>query len=88
MYLNLSASEENYIKAIFHLQGETDTVSTNALAARLHTKPASVTDMMKKLNAKKVLHYKPYYGFYLSAEGKRIALTIIRRHRLWEFFLA
>lgn len=70
------------------MQMESDTVTTNALAARLNTRPASVTDMMKKLNAKKLLHYKPYYGFYLSAEGKKAALTIIRRHRLWEYFLA
>jgi DtxR family Mn-dependent transcriptional regulator len=66
----------------------TEAVTTNALAEKLQTRPASVTDMMKKLNAKKLLHYKPYYGFYLSTEGKKIALNIIRRHRLWEFFLA
>ncbi len=86
--MNFSNTEENYIKAIYHLQAETETVSTSALAARLHTKPASVTDMMKKLNGKKLLHYKRYHGFYLSAEGKRIALNIIRRHRLWEYFLS
>ena len=83
-----SQSEENYLKTIFHLQVGTDAVSTNALAEKLRTKPASVTDMMKKLNAKKLLHYKPYYGFYLSNEGKKIALNVIRRHRLWEYFLA
>jgi DtxR family Mn-dependent transcriptional regulator len=88
MALNYTTSEENYLKAIFHLQGEEDTVTTNVLADKLQTKPASVTDMMKKLNAKKLLHYKPYYGFSLSPEGKRIALSVIRRHRLWEFFLA
>jgi DtxR family Mn-dependent transcriptional regulator len=88
VHLNFSISEENYIKTIFHLQEESGTVSTNALADKLQTKPASITDMMKKLNAKKILHYKPYYGFYLSTGGKRIALSIIRRHRLWEFFLA
>lgn len=64
------------------------TVTTNALAEKLKTKPASVTDMMKKLSAKKLLNYKPYYGFSLSAEGKKIAVFIIRRHRLWEFFLS
>src|SRR5215211_7781138 len=83
-----SQSEENYLKTIYHLQVGNDAVTTNALAEKLHTKPASVTDMMKKLNAKKLLHYKPYYGFYLSTEGKKIALNVIRRHRLWEFFLA
>jgi DtxR family Mn-dependent transcriptional regulator len=65
-----------------------EAVTTNELAEKLQTKPASVTDMMKKLNAKKLLHYRPYYGFYLSNEGKKIALNVIRRHRLWEYFLA
>ena len=83
--MNYTESEENYLKAIFHLQTEGGNVTTNALAEKLQTKPASVTDMMKKLDAKKLLHYKPYYGFTLSAEGKRIALFIIRRHRLWNF---
>ena len=86
--MNFTTSEENYLKAIFHLQEKEDTVTTNALAEKLQTKPASVTDMMKKLNAKKLLHYKPYYGFSLSAEGKKIALLIVRRHRLWEYFLS
>ncbi len=86
--LNYSTSEENYIKAIFHLQGGQTTVTTNALAEKLNTKPASVTDMMKKLKAKKLLHYQPYQGFRLSNEGKKVALDIVRRHRLWEFFLA
>jgi len=86
--LNYSTSEENYIKAIFHLQKETATVTTNALANDLKTKPASVTDMMKKLKLKKLLHYKPYQGFRLSREGNKVALGIIRRHRLWEYFLA
>jgi DtxR family Mn-dependent transcriptional regulator len=86
--LNYTNSEENYLKAIFHLQVDNGTVTTNALADKLSTKPASVTDMMKKLNAKKLLNYKPYYGFSLSVEGKKIALHVIRRHRLWEYFLS
>ena len=86
--MNYTTSEENYIKTIFHLQIDEGVVTTNAVAEKLQTKPASVTDMMKKLNAKKLLHYKPYYGFSLSPEGKKIALSIIRRHRLWEFFLS
>jgi DtxR family Mn-dependent transcriptional regulator len=88
MRLNYSNSEENYLKTIFHLQTDSDNVSTNAVAQELQTTAASVTDMMKKLNAKKLLHYKPYYGFSLSEEGKKIALNIVRRHRLWEFFLS
>ena len=85
--LNYSTSEENYIKAIFHLQKD-GTVTTNELSAELQTRPASVTDMMKKLKTKKLVHYKAYRGFRLTAEGIRVALLIIRRHRLWEFFLA
>jgi DtxR family Mn-dependent transcriptional regulator len=86
--LNYSTSEENYLKAIYHLQTDGGTVTTTALADKLQTKPASVTDMMKKLSAKKLLNYKPYYGFSLSTEGKKIALFIVRRHRLWEYFLS
>jgi DtxR family transcriptional regulator, Mn-dependent transcriptional regulator len=87
--LNFSTSEENYIKAIFHLQqSAAGTVTTNELANELRTKPASVTDMMKKLKVKKLLHYQPYQGFRLSQEGNKVALGIIRRHRLWEYFLA
>jgi DtxR family Mn-dependent transcriptional regulator len=54
----------------------------------MKTKPASITDMLKKLKAKKLLDYQPYYGFKLTAEGNTIALGVIRRHRLWEYFLA
>ena len=86
--LNYSTSEENYIKAIYHLQSGPNSVSTNALAEKLSTKPASVTDKMKKLKTKKLLHYQPYQGFRLSNEGRKVALDIIRRHRLWEYFLA
>ena len=86
--MNYTTSEENYLKAIFHLQTQDEIVTTTALATKLDTKPASVTDMMKKLNAKKLLNYKPYYGFSLSQEGKKIALHVIRRHRLWEYFLS
>ena len=86
--MNYTTSEENYLKAIFHLQEKEGTVTTNVLAEKLQTKPASVTDMMKKLSAKKLLHYKPYHGFSLSTEGKKIAVFIVRRHRLWEYFLS
>lgn len=86
--MNFTPSEENYLKAIYHLQAKKGTVTTSALAEKLQTKPASVTDMMKKLSAKKLLHYKPYYGFSLSVEGEKIAVFIIRRHRLWEYFLS
>lgn len=85
--MSFSPTEENYIKAIFHLQEGEETVSTNALAAELQTRPASVTDMLKKLKTKKLLSYERYKGVRLSAEGKKLALGIVRKHRLWEFFL-
>ena len=85
--MNFSISEENYIKGIYHLQQQTDTVTTNSLANELQTKPASVTDMLKKLQLKKLLEYEKYKGFRLNASGKKVALNIVRRHRLWEYFL-
>lgn len=85
--MNFSITEENYIKAIWHLQQSDSNVTTNELAAELQTKPASVTDMLKRLKGKKMLHYEPYYGVKLNADGKKLALAIIRKHRLWEFFL-
>jgi DtxR family Mn-dependent transcriptional regulator len=57
------------------------------VAEMLHTKAASVTDMLKKLNAKNVVNYEKYQGFTLSDEGRKIALNIVRKHRLWEYFL-
>ena len=79
--IKYSVSEENYIKAIFHLQKEAEKVSTQELSELLKTKPASVTDMMKKLKVKKLIDYKPYYGFSLSSLGNKLALGIVRRER-------
>lgn len=85
--MKYSASKENYLKAVFHLQHEQSSVSTNALAQALLTKAASVTDMLKKLKAQKLLHYEKYKGVKLTTEGRRVAILIIRKHRLWEYFL-
>ena len=82
-----SASQENYLKAIFHLQSQEGVVTTNELAAELQTRAASVTDMLKKLKDQKLLIYERYRGFRLSAEGRKVAIQIIRKHRLWEYFL-
>ena len=87
MQPNFTVAEENYIKSIYHLQRADDTVSTNALAERLKTKPASISDMLKKLQAKGLVNYNRYKGFRLTREGNKAALGIIRRHRLWEYFL-
>lgn len=85
--MKLSESEENYIKSIYNLQEKTGKVNTNSLAVFLDTSAASITDMLKKLKSKKLLEYKKYYGFRLNGAGNKEALKIIRRHRLWEFFL-
>ena len=88
MQANYTISEENYLKSVYHLQQQGNKVTTGELSRHLHTKPASVTDMMKKLQLKKLLIYTPYHGFRLSKAGSTAAVNIIRRHRLWEFFLA
>ncbi len=85
--MNFTISEENYIKSIYHLQQQSEVVTTNSLANEIQTRPASVTDMLKKLQTKKLLEYEKYKGFRLNALGNKIALSIVRRHRLWEYFL-
>jgi DtxR family Mn-dependent transcriptional regulator len=85
--MRYSASKENHLKAIFHLQHEQGIVTTNALAAALQTRAASVTDMLKKLKEQKLLIYERYKGFKLNTEGKKAAIQVIRKHRLWEYFL-
>lgn len=82
-----SLAEENYLKALYKLGGKTNEVQTNALADELSTKASSVTDMMKKLSEKKLVNYEPYKGVTLTNSGKEVALSVIRKHRLWEVFL-
>ena len=84
----LTHTEENYIQTIYHLSGDTNKdVSTNGISDVLKTKPASVTDMLKKLSDKSYLNYIKYQGVTLTKKGKQEALQIIRKHRLWEVFL-
>lgn len=85
--MKFTTSQENYVKAVFHLQQHAGTVSTNDLAEALKTKAASVTDMLKKLKSQKLLQYEKYQGVKLTAEGEKVAIQIIRKHRLWEYFL-
>jgi DtxR family transcriptional regulator, Mn-dependent transcriptional regulator len=81
-------TRENYLKAIYHLlEHSPDGVNTNAIAERLETKAATVTDMLKKLAEQNLINYRKYYGVTLTEEGKSMALRIIRSHRLWEVFL-
>lgn len=82
-----SATEENYLKTIYRFAKEDKPVSTNTISKYLQTTPASVTDMIKRLHEKKLVDYRPYKGVLLTAEGEKIALKIIRKHRLWEVFL-
>ena len=84
----LTTSEENYLKTIYNLsESGKNQVSTNSVSKFLKTKPSSVTDMIKKLSAKKLLYHKKYKGTNISSNGKKLAIQIIRKHRLWEVFL-
>lgn len=84
----MTFSEENYLKTIYHLTAHFNTdVSTNAIAEKMETKASSVTDMLKKLADKEVLHYKKYQGVSLTEKGLLMAKMIVRKHRLWEVFL-
>ena len=81
-------SEENYLKAIYHLEADSKNgISTNAIAKSLDTKASSVTDMVKKLSEKEVVLYVKYQGVTLTAFGRKTAANIVRKHRLWEVFL-
>jgi len=81
-------TEENYLKAIYKLSDQGSTVvNTNSVAGQLHTKASSVTDMLKKLSEKKLINYEKYQGVTLTKAGDKVALKIIRKHRLWEVFL-
>ena len=84
----MTFSEENYLKAIYHLAVTLDAeVSTNAIAETMETKASSVTDMLKKLAEKDLVNYIKYQGVSLTDKGKLSAKMIVRKHRLWEVFL-
>ena len=84
----MTFSEENYLKAIYHLTVVSSSgVSTNAIAEVMETKASSVTDMLKKLAEKDLVNYKKYQGVTLTNQGKLEAKMIVRKHRLWEVFL-
>ncbi|MGY4537316.1 DtxR family Mn-dependent transcriptional regulator [Mucilaginibacter sp. UYNi724] len=80
-------TEENYLKAIYKLSLIAENVSTNQIAAELTTKASSVTDMLRKLAEKLLINYTRYQGVSLTQTGEKVAINIIRRHRLWEYFL-
>lgn len=83
-----SLADENYLKAVYHLSGDNaSAVSTGLLAEYLNVSAASVTDKIKRLKDKGFVQYKKSRGVLLSKEGRKIALYVIRKHRLWELFL-
>lgn len=79
---------QNYLKTIYELQREQGKVATTALAERLDVAPASVTGMIKKLAAMNLVTHEPYQGVRLTDAGEKIALEVIRHHRLIELYLA
>ena len=84
----LSQTEENYLKAIYSIGiSNTKSVNTTLIAKKLKTKPSSVTDMIQKLAEKNLINYEKYKGVTLSQSGKKVAVEIVRKHRLWEVFL-
>lgn len=83
-----SLTEENYLKAIYNLIQSTDKkASTNEISKSMQTKASSVTDMLKRLNKKRLVDYEKYKTVKITEKGKQVAISIIRKHRLWEYFL-
>lgn len=83
-----TAAVEDYVKTIYKLQTQTENVSTSALAERTRTSAAAVTKMLKHLDQLHLVAYTPYYGVRLTPMGEKIALEVIRHHRLLELYLS
>jgi DtxR family transcriptional regulator, Mn-dependent transcriptional regulator len=83
----VSSTVEDYLKAFLRLEDMNEKASTSTVARHLSVADASVTDMLRKLQKNGLLEYTPYYGATLTAEGRKLALRILRRHRLIELFL-
>lgn len=83
----ISLTEENYLKAIFHLRNEDNTVTVNELSKFLNVKMPSVNNMMKKFAQKKWVIYESYKPLIVTQEGNKEAALIVRKHRLTEMFL-
>lgn len=86
--MEISYTEENYLKAIFKIsERDGKPASTNAISNEMSTSAASVTDMIKRLSDKSLIHYERYRGVTLTDKGEQAATHLIRKHRLWEVFL-
>lgn len=86
----LSFTEENYLKTLVQLtifEGQTKEVGVNKLAEKLDVKPATVSDMVRKLKEKSFVNYQKYGKISLTKRGEKEGMMVIRRHRLWETFL-
>jgi DtxR family Mn-dependent transcriptional regulator len=83
-----SSAVEDYAKAIYSLERRTGAVSTNALASRMGVTPASASGMVKRLGELGLVEHRPYHGVSLTEDGRRVALEVIRHHRLLELYLA
>src|SRR5574341_1368771 len=84
----LSQAVQDYLKTIYKLQEQGGMVSTSALAEEMGVRAASATGMVKKLAGLKLVRHSPYQGVVLSKAGQKMALEIIRHHRLLELYLA
>jgi DtxR family Mn-dependent transcriptional regulator len=87
---SVTSAVEDYAKAIYALESRTEgsAVTTNALAERLGVTPSSASNMVKKLDALGLVRHEPYRGVLLTERGERVALEVIRHHRLLELFLS
>jgi DtxR family Mn-dependent transcriptional regulator len=85
---DLSAAIQDYLKEIYKLEGEGTRPTTTAIAKRMGVAPSSATSMLKKLAALGLAEHSPYRGVELSEDGTKIALEVIRHHRLLEQYLA
>lgn len=85
--MKISPNKEDYIKAIFHLNGATDIVSNKDIAKELSVSAASVTDMNTRLVKEALITHVPYQGVQLTEIGVQVANQLVRKHRIWEVFL-
>ena len=85
--VGLTVAVEDYAKAIYTLEERDGAVSTNDLAALLDVKPGSVSGMLRKLDSLGLVEHERYRGVRLTEKGRRVALEVIRHHRLLELFL-
>jgi DtxR family Mn-dependent transcriptional regulator len=84
---DLTVAVQDYAKAIYTLEAREGTASTNDLAALLEVRPASVSGMLRKLSALGLVEHERYRGVRLTERGRRVALEVVRHHRLLELFL-